>query len=277
MTRRGHERMTASSPLTGLKVVVTRPARQADGLCRRLREAGAEAMRFPALEIVPPENAEVERALLHARWQHSDLAVFVSANAVRGARQLLGRRHLPAGGPQVACVGPATARALARAGRNADLVPEQSYDSEGLLALEALQGDLQGLQVLVIRGDGGRELLSRTLRERGARVSRVSVYRRRRPDPAPERIARVWEQSRAPDVVTATSPQILDNLLGMLPGGVARERLLASRLVVVSERMVDTVTGAGFEHAPLVAANAGDKAVVDCLISWCAGKQEDCR
>ena len=265
--------MSADQPLTGLHVVVTRPARQAGGLCRRLRKAGAEVLRFPALEIVQPDNIEVEQSLLHAGWAQSDLAVFVSANAVRGARQLLARRHLPAGGPQVACVGPATARALVRAGRAPDLVPEQSYDTEGLLALPALQGDLQGLRVLVIRGDGGRELLSRTLRERGATVSRVSVYRRQRPQPDAQRTARVWEGERAPDVVTATSPQILENLLAMVPEGVAHERLLASRLVVVSERMIDTVSQTGFQKPPLVADNPGDAAVVACLTAWYAGEQ----
>ncbi len=265
--------MNSVLPLTGLEVVVTRPAKQAGGLCRRLREAGAGVLRFPALEIVPPAQAEVEQSLLHAGWAQSDMAVFVSANAVRGARQLLGRRQLPAGGPRIACVGPATARALQRAGRAPDLVPPDRYDTEGLLALPELQGNMQGMRVLVIRGDGGRELLSRTLRERGASVTRVSVYRRQRLQPAQQRIARVWEAERAPDVVTATSPQILDNLLAMLPTGVAHERLLASQLVVVSERMIDTVREAGFSQPPLVAENAGDAAVVACLTAWHAGEQ----
>ena len=264
--------MRAQQALAGLEVVVTRPTRQAGGLCRRLREAGAVVLRFPAMEIVPPDNAEVEQALLHARWSQSDLAIFVSANAVRGARQLLGRRQLPAGGPRVACVGPATAQALVRAGRKPDLVPTQNYDSEGLLALPELREDMQGKRVLLVRGDGGRELLSRTLRDRGATVSRVSVYRRQRPVPSPAQLARVWERERGPDVVTATSPQILENLLAMVPAGEARERLLASRLVVVSERMVDTVREAGFYHPPLVAENAGDTAVVACLVAWHGGE-----
>ncbi len=254
--------------LRGLTVVVTRPARQSIRLTRQLAAAGAEVLRFPAVEIAPPVAPEVERAMLHAAWQDADYAVFVSANAVRHAVSLLGGRRLPQGGPRLVCVGPATARALRRAGRAPDVQPRAGYTSEALLAEPAFAGDLSGSQVLVVRGDGGRELLSTTLRERGARVTRVSVYRRLCPRYEAADIEAVWLRPQPPDVVTVTSPGIVDNLLLLLDSGPARERLLASQLVVVSPRMVQKLAEAGFYRAPLIAENATDEALVECIAGW---------
>jgi uroporphyrinogen-III synthase len=38
-------------PLAGRRIVVTRPAGQAEGLCALIRDAGGEPLEIPALEI----------------------------------------------------------------------------------------------------------------------------------------------------------------------------------------------------------------------------------
>ena len=82
--------------------------------------------------------------------------IFVSTNAVDYAYPLL-PDQLPAD-VGIAAIGQATAQALDRVGLTPTLVPER-MDSEGLLALPGLQ-DIQGRRVLILRGNGGRELLA---------------------------------------------------------------------------------------------------------------------
>jgi uroporphyrinogen-III synthase len=103
-----------------------------------------------------------------------DLVLFVSANAVALGLPALKEtilRH------NVLClgVGQRTLTALEEAGVSG-LAPQRE-DSEGLLALPALQ-NVAGRQVVLVKGEGGRELLSATLTARGATVVSFYCYKR---------------------------------------------------------------------------------------------------
>jgi uroporphyrinogen-III synthase len=248
--------MTDPCTLSGIGVLVTRPAGQAEALCRRIEAAGGRAIALPAAAILPVSDPEPARALLATPW---DLMVFVSRNAVEHALPLLPGGCLPEG-PTIAAVGQATARALAAAGREPDLVPGGRFDSEALLAMDAL-ADVLGFRVLIVRGEGGRPTLGETLVERGARVAYAEVYRRVRPqiDPAP--LLAHW--SRDIQVATATSDDILQNLLELFtPDG--RDALVATPLVVVSERTAELARSLGFARVE-VAERAGDEEILAAL------------
>ena len=254
-------------PLADLRVVVTRPDHQAEPLCRRLEAAGATALRFPGLTIEPAADVAAARARLEAMAEF-DRIVFVSANAVWCAARMLGG-DLPELAGRYAAVGAATARALEGAGRPPSLVPDD-HRSEGLLALPELR-DVSGRRVLIVRGEGGRELLAETLRARGAEVDYAEVYRRGRPAPDAAAIRRVWVDHGGPSVVTATSPDILDNLVALLDRDPARAALLGAQLVVVSERMVKQARALGFRRPALLARGPGDDALVDAVAEWRSG------
>ena len=249
-------------PLAGVGVLVTRPAQQAGELCALIESAGGHAVRFPTLAISAVADPTAARAAL-AALEHSDLAIFVSANAVDQALTLRSAESWPAG-LSYAALGAGTARALARHGLSAQWVAPPPNDSEALLAMPPLQ-ELSGQRILIIRGVGGRELLGESLRTRGAAVNYAEVYQRSRPNSDTRDILAAWARG-AVDIVTVTSGEALHNLVAML-GDAAGARLLTTPLVVVSERMVQQALALGFTSARRAEA-AGDAALMAALIAW---------
>lgn len=250
--------------LDGLSVLVTRPVHQADRLCALIEAAHGRPIRFPTLEILgPADKAATRDALVAAR--RCDLLIFVSTNAVDYAFPLM-PDQLPAD-VGIAAVGRATAQALHRVGLAPTLVPER-MDSDGLLALPGLQ-DMQGRLVLILRGNGGREHLADTLRERGAQVVQIEVYRRQTPQrkTAAANLVQNWEQ--LVDVVLASSNAVLDNLFAML-GETGVPKLCRTPLVAVSQRMAAHAVERGCEMVH-VANSACDE---DVLVALCELSQD---
>lgn len=251
----------APEDLRGLGVLVTRPAGQAEPLCRLIESARGRALPFPTLEILPAEDLEGARALLAEHWH---LMVFTSRNAVEHALALGFDGHWTQA-ECLAAVGKATGLALTEAGRAPDLVPPERFDSESLVAMPGL-ADMAGRRVLIVRGEGGRALLGEVLTERGAEVRFAEVYRRMRPDLDPGPLIARWSEDVG--LVVATSDEVLLNLLEML-GDAGRVPLLATPLVVISERTGQTARGLGFRKLR-VAERAEDAAIVRALIELAA-------
>ena len=127
----------------------------------------------------------------------------------------------------------------------ADIVPEAGFTSEALLAHPQLQLT-SGARVLIVRGEGGRELLKETFVAHGMSVETREVYRRVRPQVDAARVAEVearWSDDGI-DVVTATSIETLENLQAMLTER-GRQLLSSTALLVPSRRIVAAAVGAG--------------------------------
>ncbi|WP_456406157.1 uroporphyrinogen-III synthase [Thiolapillus sp.] len=246
-----------SCHLRGLSVLVTRPADQADKLCEMIEAAHGRPLRFPAMEIVATDDPRQARQLLHT-IAPGNLLIFVSVNAVKHAFPLL-PDELPLD-LQIAAIGEATAAALEERGLPATLAPERRFDSEGLLALEAL-ADMQNRKVIIVRGKGGRELLKQELEKRGAQVVYAEVYARRQPARSADNLVRGWNQMVG--AVTVTSSEMLDNLLQML-GEDGAALLRSTPLVVLSERTAEHAFGLGCRKV-WVTDVAGDRGILQAL------------
>lgn len=255
-------------PLAGVGVLVTRPAGQAEHLARLIEAAGGNAIHFPAIAIAPPADPTALVALLD-RLSEFDLAIFISPNAVEQALQQLRKRGQALPAPlRVACIGSGSAAALKAHGIDA-LAPAERFDSEGLLALPALQ-QVAGRRVVIFRGEGGRELLGDTLRAREALVEYGECYRRVCPTADPTPLLRRWADGDI-DVVSLTSVTALNNLYEML-GATGRQPLRATPAAVLSEAQAAACRKLGFVHAPLVARQATDEALVQAIVSWSAAR-----
>jgi len=205
--------MSPAARLEGLGVVITRPQPAADTLAAALAREGARPIVFPALALEDPDPSPRRDEAL-ARLPECGLAIFISANAVeRGLA--LARRHAP--WPQrtrVAAVGEATAQALRNSGFPEVISPRERHDSEALLALPELRA-VKGENIIVFRGEGGREHLREVLEVRGARVDYVECYRRARPRADPRPLLRAWAAGEV-HAVSALSAETLENFLAMV-------------------------------------------------------------
>ncbi len=153
-------------PLHGEVVAVTRARAQASELATRLRELGAEVVEAPAIRIEP---LPVELP------EPPDLLCLTSPNGVRLYLDALPGDARALAGTRIAAIGPGTAAALRERGIVADVVPER-FVAEGLL--EALADEpLEGRRVLVARAEEARDVLPDGLREWGALVEVLALYR----------------------------------------------------------------------------------------------------
>jgi uroporphyrinogen-III synthase len=221
----------SAARLEGLGVVITRPREPAELLASALAREGARPIVFPALAIEDlPASAELEAAL--AALPRAGLAIFVSAHAVqRGLAAVRARGRWPDAVP-VAAVGEATAEALRNSGFARVISPGERHDSEALLALPELQA-VRGLEVVIFRGEGGRERLKEELERRGARVTYAECYRRMRPDSDPRPVLEAWARGQV-HAVSVLSAETLENFVAMV-GEAGARHFAATTLVVPHE------------------------------------------
>ena len=247
--------------LAGRRIVVTRPAMQADALLAALRAEQADVQSLPLLVIEPlaadepAMQAAVQCLQAIAGYQH---IIFISTNAVAQGLAVFNRLGVPwPAAAAVYAIGRATAEALAAAGIQAEQA-EGKMNSEALLAKPGLQA-VAGQKVLIVRGEGGRSHLADTLGQRGADVDVAETYRRRCPQYDHEVIASAF--SPAPDAIVVNSGETLKNL-AVYVQGMAPVREVA--LIVPSQRVAAIATTLGFSRV-LTAANASDAAIMHAL------------
>src|SRR3972149_2082539 len=99
--------------LKGKKILVTRPARQADHLCAMIEEAGGVPIRLPAMDIQAIAGSSGLDVILSGLHNY-DSAIFVSRNAVFYAMPLVDGKTLA--GLRIIALGEGTADALSAAG-----------------------------------------------------------------------------------------------------------------------------------------------------------------
>lgn len=248
------------APLAQVRVLVTRPAAQAEGLAAAVRRAGGEPVMFPTLEIAPlrPSAAQVEQAA----W--CETLIFVSANAVAHGYPVV--QGLAGIGKRIMAVGNATQGALETAGCRHVYSPGEISSSEELAKAPALR-NIEDQRICIVRGRGGREALKEILASRGARVSYLECYRRCLPSHwDPRTLERALDIDRGTLVLSVTSTTGLTNLLKMVPGKY-RQSLLSRPLAVIGRRQAAAALQSGW-LGPVLESAANDEQIVAAIIRW---------
>ena len=248
-------------PLEGTGVLVTRPKLQCSELAAEIEARGGNAYRMPVLEIAPRDSGTVEAEL--AGLPPPDIVIYVSSNAVQHGLNLLAGLSAAA---SIAAIGPATRNAIEAAGFDVSIHANSGYDSEHLLRHDALRA-LRGKNVLIVRGNHGRELLADTLRSRGATVNYLAVYERVSAAIDDQAIAQLESSWQNGDIeyVIAMSVDSLTSLLNILPAG-CRSLLQKSWLVTPSKRVIQTALELLPGVRSVLAGGPQNAAMVDAII-----------
>ncbi|MGL4193119.1 MAG: uroporphyrinogen-III synthase [Vibrio sp.] len=246
-----------------MTVLVTRPAEQGAELCQQLHQQGIAAVQHPLITL----SASPQLVTLTDHFASCDIIIAVSQHAVHFSHQWLQHQHhnWPTR-PLYLAVGQKTAHVLSKACQQSVDYPSIS-DSEHLLALNALQ-QVAGKHIVILRGNGGRELIHTTLTERGAKVDYQEAYcREQLRFCASERVAQ-WQQAQVSSLVI-TSAEQLDFFIGQLDG-LSLIWAQTLTLLVPSQRIAAHAAKLGFDQI-VIAASASNQDFVAALMPQATG------
>jgi uroporphyrinogen-III synthase len=228
----------ASSPLTGIRVLVGRAKHQAGALSAELRNRGAEVMEIPFIEIRKPKSFQpLDTALKNLNTY--DWLILTSVNGVEALWERMEKLRLPrsgkkreghgfggavgargwnpalaAEGLRIAAIGPATKKAIEQHGAKVDVVPKE-YVAESVV--RSLKSKVQGKRVLLVRAKVARDVIPKELRKAGAHVEVVEAYETVVPQDSRRSLrAALRNPKNRPHVVTFTSSSTVRNFVKLL-------------------------------------------------------------
>ena len=166
------------SPLSGLRILVTRQDSPESSLSIILKSQGAAVLSAAMTRIIPPESwqsfEETVKNSVKIDW-----AVFTSSNGVSSCISRLKYLQID---PQsffskikIACVGQSTSSALSKHGIKVELIPKL-FQSEGLIDAFS-QYDLKNKRCWLIQAESPRKKLRLALKKQGAKIISTPVYR----------------------------------------------------------------------------------------------------
>lgn len=259
-----------------MRVLVTRPAGQADRLVDVLEDAGITVSCLPLLHLKAVTEAEkiaaIKKQLLLLSQQ--DFVIFISSNAVKYTAEFLAQHDLkwPSSLPCIP-IGGATAKAIEDLGWLLDRVDEcingrinkcdtessneeekklSAYSSEKLL-VELSQRDVGEKRITIFRGEGGRELLADNLTSRGASVAYCEMYKRQHPNYSSEQFEQALGQNLA--AILFASGETLENFYRHIQRDELQAMVENVPMIVPSERIKNLAEHKGFNNI-LIAVNA---------------------
>lgn len=167
--------------MSQLNILITRPEPENAFSCEKVKRHGFYPVALPMLNIVPIQD-DTQKAAIRSQIFNIDefqYVIFVSKNAARLAAEWLDEcwPMLPEN-PHWIGIGKGTTQLLIE--ENIPAVANPGHTTEALL--EWLKpAKMRDMKVLIIRGEGGRPELGDKLEQRGAKVSYLALYERKKP------------------------------------------------------------------------------------------------
>lgn len=255
-------------------VIITRPRAQAELLAAHLHQQGFSSFIFPLLEIQPlPNNNRLHRAL--AKLEQFSLAIFISPTAIDIALKAYDTITSAPWPLPIAVLGPGSITSLEKNGINTQqhriISPATSlqshhdqFDSEALLLALEKNGfnrrQLQGQRILLLRGQGGRKLLIDRLRDAGAHLTIIEMYRRCSPTPSQDTLLALKKVLSAPHCWLLTSVEAIKHLQHMRS---SQPWLTLDTALVCHARIAKAAHQAGFTQQ--ISVNISDHSLIDAL------------
>ncbi|MEI6256377.1 MAG: uroporphyrinogen-III C-methyltransferase [Planctomycetota bacterium] len=242
-------------PLSGRRVLSTRPPGQGDNLDTLVRGAGGSCLHVPVISLGPPPSWQpLDEAIRQADTY--DWIVFASTNGVRsfvGRLRAAGLDGRALGTVRLAAIGPATRLELDRAGFACDLTPDL-FRSEGII--KALVQSPRPSRFLLVRANRGRDLMRRELAAKGHEVHEVVAYSSEPIAAIPAATATTIDQQPI-DWLTVTSGLIAESAVQLFG-----ERIRQWRIASLSP-----ITSAALSRHGIIPTVEAKTASAECLIA----------
>lgn len=226
-----------TNALLGLKILNTRPKRQAQALNAFVTSHGGQTLDCPAIEITP----------LKKDWgktlpDHADMLIFISQNAVTHSINILKKKYTSL--PEIAAIGRKTRDALNK-NQLSVAITARNANTESLLEDPSLH-HVKDKTIVVLKGCGGRDLLIDSLSKRGAKVIPVDVYQRDCPKSLPDACKNIWKNSDR-FIILGTSIESVENIFTLF-GQEAKTWLQNADWLVLSPRIKQQIQALGVKN-----------------------------
>ncbi len=232
-----------------MTVLITRPAPDCYQLAEQLNAAAISAIAQPLLTLKAGDGLSSLLLQINA-LKAGDYIIAVSHHAVTFAHDyLISQGAAWPKNVHYIAVGHKTAATLTKLSGQKVLSPEHRCDSEGLLALPEL-AHVKDCNVLILRGNGGRELIHQALTARHAVVNYCETYQRCWLDLDGEKLATQWQHQQL-DTLVITSAEQLVFLTTRIPAQYLTW-FLNCHLLVPSQRVAEQAITLGFVNISTV-------------------------
>ena len=236
-------------------ILITRPEGKGAALAQQLEQAGYQASLCPVLKITYLTPTSVELSPL----VNADKIIFVSQDAVHALSALKPAINTKA---QFYGVGQQTADTIYEVFGVRAALPKQ-HDSEGLLALKSL-AEVDGSNIVLVKGIGGRPEIAKTLKQRGAFLNNCVVYQREPVAQQPADWIDHWQSQNVHGIVI-TSNAAVDAIFNTLTAA-QLTWLQQCEFYVASERIGDYLQQQKINSTHIhTAAGASDHAMFACI------------
>ncbi|MFR8471678.1 MAG: hydroxymethylbilane synthase [Clostridium fessum] len=244
-------------PLAGKRIVITRPKERSQKLAEHLRDAGAEVLEFPTIELKPvwkkSEKADAgtaDKEKLYELVRNLESYHWLVLTSPAGAQyffELLNRMqkdfrslsHL-----RFTVIGEGTASVCREHGIYPDYIPERFYAAD--LGKGLAKQVKQNERVCILRARHGSPELTQAFEAAGISYMDVTLYDTITPEESPlaERIRELLKEG-AIDAVTFTSGSTVQGFLDILQPD--KETLNGFTAVCIGEKTEKTASAAGMK------------------------------
>lgn len=255
------------SKLLNRRVVITRPEAQNAELRAVLEKRGASVIEMPMIEVSLDGNEAIASEIF-AMISEYDWLVFTSANGVRGFfKKFFSRfKDLRWLGPcRIACVGPATQKAVEELHLEVEVVPEE-HTGTALADKLLADYDLENLKVCVVTGNRNPDTLANRLSEEArAIVDTFPCYSTDSADLS-DNPAVADFRAHGADFIVFASGSAVQSFIAQAPNLRLEKSAIQPRVVAIGEPTATVLRQSGIPVAA-VATHATSESIADAVES----------
>lgn len=244
-----------------MKVWVTRPETSGEILTEMCKKHGIFAIHQPLFKTQAGRELKQLPSILNS-LNSGDYVLAVSKNAVQYASDIFNatatkwRDNL-----KYFAIGQSTANYFTEVSGQAVRFPVKFANSENLLTVSEMK-NVYNRNVVILRAESGRELISTELKKRGANVQTIECYQRK-----PLNFEIDFCKSAEIDTLIVTSCGILEELWAKTPE-IDQKWLKNCAIIVVSERIANLAIQFGWEKENItISPQPNNQSLLDTVLS----------